>query len=233
MMTFYYINYSNYSAPGSSLISYDHLKHACEFSCTLLEKICTYFNLVLNGTAQLLVELKASRLIALEKQGGGVRPIAIGESLTRLLACCVFNRLKREAAKYLEKFQWGIGVVDGAASAVHALETLLYNQPDSVAVMLDFSNAFNAVNRTSIFQSLLNSSIPGFLPSFYSMYHQPSKLLFNSNSIDSASGVKQGDPLGPLFFCMALHSILKEFTERYPQVSIVAYMDYKRIIIQI
>ena len=42
---------------------------------------------------------------------------------------------------------------------------------------------------------------------------------------DSATGVRQGDPLGPLFFCLGIHQIMKKISDKFPQHVILSYMD--------
>ncbi|KAL0207025.1 hypothetical protein P9112_012736 [Eukaryota sp. TZLM1-RC] len=49
-------------------------------------------------------------------------------------------------------------------------------------------------------------------------------VLFNSN-ISSSRGVKQGDPLGPFFFCLALQSVLVKFKMDFPDIHFCAYAD--------
>ncbi|KAL0217470.1 hypothetical protein RCL1_008051 [Eukaryota sp. TZLM3-RCL] len=41
----------------------------------------------------------------------------------------------------------------------------------------------------------------------------------------SSSGVKQGDPLGPLLFCLAIHEVILKFKEIFPDKEMVGYMD--------
>ncbi|KAL0226394.1 hypothetical protein P9112_013718 [Eukaryota sp. TZLM1-RC] len=43
---------------------------------------------------------------------------------------------------------------------------------------------------------------------FFHFYGKESDLIFNSFGLKSSSGVKQGDPLGPLLFCLAIHKTL-------------------------
>ncbi|KAL0220831.1 hypothetical protein RCL1_000685 [Eukaryota sp. TZLM3-RCL] len=213
------------SAPGPSGLSYDHLKLAFEISITLVDDCCSYFNKILTGKVVLPEALTASNLVALSKPNGGVRPIAVSESITRLLAIVVFNRCKSSSINYLKDFQWGIGVVDGAACAVHAVDTLLYKHSTKSALLLDFSNAFNAVKRASILTSINNSPLGSLLPYFHAQYSMNSKLIFHSYSVASSSGVKQGDPLGPLLFCMAIHEIILRFKQLFPGIDVVGYMD--------
>ncbi|KAL0222104.1 hypothetical protein RCL1_001958 [Eukaryota sp. TZLM3-RCL] len=213
------------SAPGPSGLSYDHLKHAFAFSSVLIEKLCSYFNKVLAGGCDFPSLLKSSTLVALSKPGGGVRPIAVSESITRLFAVCVFNRCKTSCVNYLYQYQWVIGVVDGASSAVSAVQTLLYHHSSNAALMLDFSNAFNSVTRSSILNALNASPLSAVVPYFFTLYRNSSNLLFNKYTVLSSSGVKQGDPLGPLLFCLAVNQIIVKFQEKFSDFKIVGYMD--------
>ena len=57
------------------------------------------------------------------------------------------------------------------------------------------------------------------LPFASSSYGSDSSLYFRVFVIPSCEGVQQGDPLGPLFFCLAIHDILlgiqSEFSAGY------------------
>ncbi|KAL0213835.1 hypothetical protein P9112_006019 [Eukaryota sp. TZLM1-RC] len=57
------------------------------------------------------------------------------------------------------------------------------------------------------------------------MYGSPSNLIFHSENIVSSRGVKQRDPLGPFFFCLALQSVLVKFKSDFPDIHVCAYAD--------
>ncbi|KAL0223584.1 hypothetical protein P9112_002974 [Eukaryota sp. TZLM1-RC] len=89
-------------APGPSGISVDLLKTACKNTPEISEALAIYFQslMCLNYVPPPI--LTAARLVALVKPGksnkpDGVRPIPIGESLTRLLPSLIFNRISTEA----------------------------------------------------------------------------------------------------------------------------------------
>ncbi|KAL0219268.1 hypothetical protein P9112_004921 [Eukaryota sp. TZLM1-RC] len=89
---------------------------------------------------------------------------------------------------------------------------------------LDFSNAFNSLSRRSIHGALLQY-MPELIPYFQSTYCTYSNLHFGNNILSSSSGVKQGDPLGPLLFCLAIHPILLQIQKMFPSLKMIAYMD--------
>jgi len=86
-------------------------------------------------------------------------------------------------------------------------------------VKLDFKNAFNSVQRAAVLEAVAEHR-PDILAFTESAYGSPSQLWVGDDRIiASAEGVQQGDPLGPLLFCLALDKPLKEarceFTSGY------------------
>ena len=73
-------------------------------------------------------------------------------------------------------------------------------------------NAFNLVSRQAILDECL-ANFPELLPWVVWCYSQHPTLWHPLGVLHSASGVQQGDPLGPLLFSIVLQSILKSFSE--------------------
>ena len=73
-------------------------------------------------------------------------------------------------------------------------------------------NAFNFVSRQAILDECL-ANFPELLPWVVWCYSQHPTLWHPLGVLHSASGVQQGDPLGPLLFSIVLQSILKYFAE--------------------
>ena len=98
--------------------------------------------------------------------------------------------------------QQNYGVHSDAEAAVHATRCFLNNiSIDQAMVKLDFSNAFNSTWRYRMLEAVQSLC----LAIYTFVYAAASNLQWDDQSILSAEGVQQGDPLGPLFFCLTLH----------------------------
>ena len=47
-------------------------------------------------------------------------------------------------------------------------------------------------------------------PLIHSTYSRPSSLFLGEETLQSSEGIQQGDHLGPLLFCLAIHDIVQE-----------------------
>jgi len=99
-------------------------------------------------------------------------------------------------------------VSGGCEAAVHATRRFLNTMTnDDAIVKLDFSNAFNTVRRDAILNAV-SIKLPEIYRFCHSAYSETSYLQLDNNIISSAEGVQQGDPMGPLLFCLALQPLL-------------------------
>ena len=71
---------------------------------------------------------------------------------------------------------------------------------------LDFRNAFNTVRR-DVLLSAVQKYMPAYARIVDQMYRSSSVLLCDDNILSSESGGQQGDPLGPLFFCLVVQGL--------------------------
>ena len=144
-------------------------------------------------------------LIALRKKDGGVRPIAVGCVMRRMISTAASHEVRERAAKLLSPRQIGIGIADGATAAAHAARRFLSScDANNGLLKLDFKNAFNAVDRAQVLKEV-NTHFPELAPYVYAAYGSSSYLFFGEHKLDLAHGVQQGDPLGPLLFSLAIH----------------------------
>lgn len=243
------------SAPGPSGWTYDHFKavntHSTHFAPLLLSLI----PLAQQGRLPWRGLLTSSTLIALSKPQGGIRPIAIGDAWLRLITrmlmrldpCLAAGHNPSIASEsvlnYVSEYQYGVNTPCGVEMVVHQVRELVACHPQALAVLdLDYRNAFNLVERPAIAAALVEFA-PHWLPFFSWSYQTPSDLLCqigplsssssNNNSnlvISSARGVRQGDPLGPLFFSMAFRRLLDRVASDLPSFHQFAYMDDHKLV---
>ena len=172
-----------------------------------LSTLASFCSLVLEGRVPETVRpiLFGASLVALEKKSGGVRPIAVGCTLRRLVSKIAGRMVVGDMATLMSPRQLGYGVRGGAEAAVHASRKYLKHLPDGHAlVKLDFKNAFNSLRRDKMLEAVRDLA-PDIYPLVYSAYSAPSTLQWGDHTIQSSEGVQQGDPLGPLLFCLTLH----------------------------
>ncbi len=155
-----------------------------------------------------------ANLTALSKEQGGIRPIAVGCTLHRLVAKVAGNRVMKEMGVLLAPRQLVFGVKGGAEAAVHAVMLYLQDHDSDKAILkLDFRNAFNTIHRDWMLNVVLEHA-PTLHPFVYSAYSSPSFRFWMDRTIHSAEGVQQGDPLGPLLFCLSIQHIITQLESK-------------------
>ena len=224
------------TAPGPSSLRANHIKEAVfcpspDRANYALRGLVRVVNLLCAGHApsEVVPYLCGATLFACKKKGGGVRPIAVGEVLRRLTSKCISRAVQAEAIRTLIPLQVGVGISAGCEAIVHSVTCVVegsnISPDDRWTLLLDFSNAFNSVDRGAMFKEM-RARIPSMSAWMESCYGSQPILRLGDQSILSCCGVQQGDPLGPLGFALALHPIIELIQQNVPDLLINAwYLD--------
>jgi hypothetical protein len=209
----------------------------------LEKKMTRIFNFLLDGKGGDPSLWITSRIVPLGKPDGGVRPIAIGEVWLRLLAKIATKKVA-PVGKSLAPLQYGGGFKGGAEVIIHLCGMfakwvqareggLVYINPSVqdpndpwVLVAVDLSNAFNTIHRGAVGRAV-RERCPQLFHFYRWAYGQPSDLRSEGGKrvCHSATGVRQGDPLGPLFFCLGIQRVLEDLKVKHPLAYALFYMD--------
>ena len=205
------------SAAGPDKLRPQHLKELISrqtgaAGTRLLSALTSITNMLLAGRVPEIVKplLYGANLIALCKPDGGIRPIAVGNTLRRMVAKSISFLLRVQFGDHFRPRQLGCGTPGGCEAAVHATRRFLENSTDTnprIVLKIDYKNAFNSIRRDTLL-SIIQNHYPEIYPFIWQCYSTPSALLFGDHIIQSSSGVQQGDPLGPALFSLSLQPLV-------------------------
>jgi hypothetical protein len=169
--------------------------------------------------------LRSSKLVALRKGGGKVRPIGIGLSFSKIVAKCLNHKQADAFRKFFEpSFQFGVSTRGGIEKIICGIKHH-WSQGKDTMISIDCRNAFNTVSRGAIADQvkLHFPSLWGFFNLFYT---EPGHLFTSSGeTLRSAAGVVQGCPLSPALFSLAIQVPLEKARSQFPDCLIYAYLD--------
>lgn len=203
-----------------------HLLDALEANLPtpVLTHIRAAVNLLLAGKAaeETRPFIAGARLTALAKGSSDIRPIAAGNILRRLASKCACALLQARARSTLGPVQVGVAQPAGAEHIVHSMRSVLashWHSPDFVVLKVDFANAFNSISRTALLAQC-RALFPDLLPWVQWCYGDQPFLFHSLGVLRSCVGVQQGDPLGPLLFCLVLHVLVRKIQTRCPGLAL-------------
>ena len=174
--------------------------------------------------------LNRSRLVAISKSETEVRPVAMGEVITKLAGITLLQRYENTLAPLFEPIQHGVLSRAGCEKIVHTLHNK-YEKGQCI-LSLDLKNAFNTPSRIDIAKAVFAfSAMRPFQRLFHAEYSRESELLYYGTDgqlagvVPSTAGVRQGSPLATLYFCTLMQPILETMSMEFPEVKIFAYID--------
>ncbi len=190
-------------------------------------------NLVSSGIVvdEIRPYLAGASLTALNKEGADVRPIASGDPLRRVVSKCYCYNLVDDIRKHFEPLQHGCSI-NGTERIIHLFRDLVDKEDvesSKLILKLDMKNAFNSVSRQAIFDAVLKD-FPSVSRYVYWCYGKHTLLKYDEYFLTSQLGVQQGDPFGPILFCLALHPIIMKAHTLFPDMVQGWYCDDGQVI---
>jgi hypothetical protein len=218
------------SAPDGSDLRPSHLQDMLRASseqarAALPSEVTAFVNRSFQGhLPELLVPwFVGAPLTAFAKNGGGVSPLAVGETLRRLTSKLCVSIVKNRAAMYFgpqvdpyAPVQVGVGVRGCVKIAVHLIRAVdeAHGGDDSFALRtFDFTNAFNEVSRQESLD-IVQEKYPELHPYVKMCHAKTSHLWWDGHRMMSAWGFQHGDPLGPLLLCLVIHPVQTEVAKQ-------------------
>jgi hypothetical protein len=190
----------------------------CDALATLARNLCTEY--VDPSSIEALV---ASCLIPLDKGGGGVRPIGVGEVVRRVISKSVVKVVKPDVMSASGSFQLCEGQPSGSEAGIHAMRNI-FDEDDTEAILLiDASNAFNSLNRAAALNNI-RILCPMVATYVINTYRLPMRLfVLGGQEMKSSEGTTQGDPLSMALYTSHLlqsnAGLLTTLVEQGPQYS--------------
>jgi hypothetical protein len=189
-----------------------------------------------DDSEELLRAFNASRLVALDKCPG-VRPIGVGECLRRLIGKVVALKTKHEVVTEGGKDQLATSLPAAIEGGAHAMRELWERLGDEVhedgygMLLVDASNAFNAVNRTAALWNV-RQKWPSAARFLFNTYRGYNLLVIRSSTTPgsgtimlSREGVTQGDPLSMFLYGIAILPLIRRCNMDGPECRQVWYAD--------
>ena len=137
--------------------------------------------------------LLACRLIAINKNPGIIL-MGICEIARRIIAKAVLSLLGGDVMEASSSVQLCAGQPSGTEAAIHTVRQAFQKEDVEGVVLVDASNAFNALSRYSALQNI-QRICPPIATIVINTYRNPSELFVVGNIIWSREGTTQGDPL--------------------------------------
>ena len=156
--------------------------------------------------------LVACRLIALDKCPG-VRPIGVGETARRIIGRAIARAISEDIQEAAGPLQVCAGHLSGCEAAVSAARKLFIAPDTEATILVDASNAFNALNRQAALRNIQHLC-PSLSKVLINTYREKAQLFIDGETLLSQEGTTQGDPLAMAMYAIAITPLIKDLEDK-------------------
>ena len=214
---------SSGKSPGIDRIHSEFLKSGGDVMVNILHIL---FNRILE-TGDIPSTFKKALIVVLYKKGDraeckNYRPISLLSHIYKLFMTIIGNRITNDLYSCLPisqaAYQPGRGTVEQIFALSQMIEkSIEFNKP-LYLVFIDFTKAFDSIKLDKLWSILdktpLNKNYINLLKSVYDGSQASIKTdLGNTRFVDIRKGVKQGDMLSAILFCVALAAVILKTEE--------------------
>ena len=209
------------NAPGPDDLVAEMFKHGGE---TLHQRLLNLLNTIIDKREK-PKQLSIAEIITLFKSGdmldcANFRPITLLSHVYKLLMQIIYNRIAPTLSAALPKsqaaYQAGRSTIEQIQSLQQIIEKCNEFNQNAVITFIDFTKAFDSVDQSMLWKTLSEQTNidPAYINLIKLLYHQSKARvrtsLGNTEFIDILKGVKQGDLLSALLFCIVLMAIMQK-----------------------
>ena len=145
-----------------------------------------------------IAPLLSCRLIVLDKNPG-VRPVGIGDTARRIIAKAILSITKQDLQEAAGSMQLCAGQIAGIEAGVHTVHTLFQKEDTEAVLLVDASNAFNALNRQTALHNI-RRLCPALATSLINTYRH----LRNCTWMVMSYSPRKGQPRGIRLPCQCM-----------------------------
>ena len=88
----------------------------------------------------------------MDKAKGAVRPIGVDEVIRRVIGQCIMKVTMEDVLETSGSLQGCAGLRSGSEATVHAMHSIFKREETDALLLIDASNAFNALNRAAQYE---------------------------------------------------------------------------------
>ena len=133
-----------------------------------------------------------------------MRPVGVKEVIGRICGKCVMKIAKRDVVEASGSLQLCAGQKSGSEAAIHAMHRIFEADDTDAVLLVDASNAFNALNRAAALHNI-RVLCPVIAVYAINTYRLSARLFITGGKeITSAKGTTQGDPLAMALYALSI-----------------------------